>query len=40
VHVLITGADKRAAVERAAGLPPEQAPIRAVLDQATVHWAE
>lgn len=40
VHVMITGADKRAAVERAAGLPAEQAPIRAVLDQAIVHWAE
>ncbi len=40
VHVMITGADKRATVERAAGLPAEQAPIRAVLDQAIVHWAE
>ncbi|VDC32989.1 6-phosphogluconolactonase [Pseudogemmobacter humi] len=40
IHVLITGAAKREAVERAAGLPPEQAPIRAVLDQADVHWAE
>ena len=40
VHVMIAGADKRAAVERAAGLPAEQAPIRAVLDQAIVHWAE
>lgn len=40
VHVMITGAAKRAALERAATLPPEQAPIRAVLDQAVVHWAE
>lgn len=40
VHVMITGAAKRAALERAAGLPPDQAPIRAVLDQAVVHWAE
>lgn len=40
IHVLITGAAKREAVERAAELPPEQAPIRAVLDQADVHWAE
>ena len=40
IHVLITGADKRAALERALTLPPEQAPIRAVLDTATVHWAE
>jgi 6-phosphogluconolactonase len=40
VHVLILGAEKRAAVERAAKLPVAQAPIRAVLDQAVVHWAE
>jgi 6-phosphogluconolactonase len=40
LHVMITGAAKRAALERAATLPPEQAPIRAVLDQAVVHWAE
>lgn len=40
IHVLITGAKKREALERAAKLPPEQAPIRAVLDNATVHWAE
>lgn len=40
VHVMITGADKRAAIERAAKLSPEQAPIRAVLDEAIVHWAE
>lgn len=40
VHVMITGAEKRAAIERAAGLTPEQAPIRAVLDEAVVHWAE
>ncbi|MFP1645878.1 6-phosphogluconolactonase [Pontitalea aquivivens] len=40
VHVLITGAEKRAAIEAAAGLPPEQAPIRAVLKTATIHWAE
>lgn len=39
-HILITGAEKRAALERAAGLPPMQAPVRAVLDNATVHWAE
>lgn len=40
IHVLITGADKRAALERAQMLPPEVAPIRAVLANATVHWAE
>ncbi len=39
VHVLITGAEKRAAVERAAKLSPREAPIACVLDQAQVHWA-
>ncbi|MCC5955258.1 MAG: 6-phosphogluconolactonase, partial [Natronohydrobacter sp.] len=40
VHVLITGAAKRAALERAAKLSPREAPIACVLDQAQVHWAE
>ena len=40
IHVLITGAEKRAALERAIGLTPMEAPVRAVLDNATVHWAE
>ncbi|NEY89149.1 6-phosphogluconolactonase [Tabrizicola oligotrophica] len=40
IHILITGAEKRAALERARHLSAEQAPIRAVLDNATVHWAE
>jgi 6-phosphogluconolactonase len=39
VHVLITGATKRAAIERAAKLSPREAPIACVLDQAQVHWA-
>ena len=39
-HVLITGPEKRAALERAQGLDPMQAPIRAFLGNATVHWAE
>lgn len=39
-HILITGPEKRAALERAQTLPPEQAPVRAVLLGATVHWAE
>jgi 6-phosphogluconolactonase len=39
-HILITGAEKRAALERAQTLPPHEAPVRAVLDNATVHWAE
>ncbi len=39
-HILITGADKRAALERALQLPVLEAPVRLVLDHATVHWAE
>ncbi|MBL9047231.1 MAG: 6-phosphogluconolactonase [Tabrizicola sp.] len=39
-HVLITGQEKRAALERAMTLTPHEAPIRAVLDTATVHWAD
>ena len=39
-HVLITGSDKRKAIERAAKLKPVDAPIACVLGQATVHWAE
>jgi 6-phosphogluconolactonase len=39
IHLLIKGNDKRAALERAMTLPPEEAPVRAVLDNATVHWA-
>jgi 6-phosphogluconolactonase len=40
IHILITGAEKRAALDRALTLPPEEAPVRAILDNATVHWAE
>jgi 6-phosphogluconolactonase len=39
-HILITGAEKRAAIERAAYLGEIEAPVRAVLANATVHWAE
>ncbi|MEM9851739.1 MAG: 6-phosphogluconolactonase [Pseudomonadota bacterium] len=40
VHLLITGAEKRAALDRAlADGPVEEAPVRAVLPHATVHWA-
>lgn len=39
-HLLIAGADKRAAFERAQGLDPTEAPIRAFLGDITVHWAE
>jgi 6-phosphogluconolactonase len=40
IHIVITGKDKRAAIEAAANLPEMQAPIRAFLSVATVHWAE
>lgn len=39
-HILITGAEKRAALERAAYLTDLEAPVRTVLANATVHWAE
>lgn len=39
-HVVITGAEKRAALDRARKLKPEEAPIATVLGEATVHWAE
>jgi 6-phosphogluconolactonase len=38
-HVVMYGADKRAALETARSLPAAQAPIGAVLGNATVHWA-
>lgn len=40
IHVVITGPEKRAALEAAQGLDAMEAPIRAFLAQATVHWAE
>lgn len=40
IHLLITGPEKRAALDRAQGLTPLEAPVRAILDTATVHWAE
>ncbi|ASM72406.1 MULTISPECIES: 6-phosphogluconolactonase [Roseobacteraceae] len=39
-HLVIFGAEKRAALERAASLSPQEAPIAAVLDDLTVYWAE
>lgn len=38
-HLLITGKAKREALERARHLPPEEAPVRAVMHELTVHWA-
>lgn len=39
-HIVIVGAEKRAALEKARNLSPEEAPISAVLNGSTVHWAE
>ncbi len=39
-HIVITGLEKREALERARHLDPQEAPIAAVLDGSTVHWAE
>ncbi|WP_134682008.1 6-phosphogluconolactonase [Paracoccus ravus] len=39
-HLMITGADKREALERAQSLDPKDAPIRAFLGDICVHWAE
>ncbi len=39
IHILITGPEKRTALEHALHLPADQAPIAAVLKNATVHWA-
>ena len=38
-HVVITGTEKRAALEAARKLKPETAPVSIVLAHATVHWA-
>ncbi len=38
-HIVITGAEKRAAVERAAGMDPAEAPVTKIWNGATVHWA-
>ncbi|MGR3616502.1 MAG: 6-phosphogluconolactonase [Paracoccaceae bacterium] len=39
-HLVIYGAAKREALERALSLPPEDAPIQAVLSETTVYWAD
>lgn len=38
-HILITGDEKRAALDRAKGLAAQDAPVQVVLGTATVHWA-
>ncbi|TQS72603.1 6-phosphogluconolactonase [Rhodobacteraceae bacterium] len=39
-HILITGDEKRKAIEAAQSLPVEKAPVKCVLSNATVHWAQ
>jgi len=39
-HLVIYGDEKRRALEAAQSLSPIEAPIRAVMDGLTVHWAE
>ena len=39
-HILITGAEKLAALDRAAGADPATAPVAALLPGATVHYVE
>ncbi|WP_299358240.1 6-phosphogluconolactonase [uncultured Paracoccus sp.] len=40
MHLMIFGAAKRAALDRAARLSPREAPVRAVWGDLIVHWAE
>jgi len=39
-HIVIVGAEKREALERAIYLEPDEAPVAAILKGTTVHWAE
>ena len=39
-HIVITGPEKREALDRARSLTPEEAPVAAVLKGSIVHWAE
>ncbi len=39
-HLIIFGADKRAALDRAMSLPPDRAPVQVVLKNSIIHWAE
>ena len=40
LHILITGTEKREALELASGLDTRAAPVTALLGEAQVHWAE
>jgi 6-phosphogluconolactonase len=39
-HIVITGPEKREALDRARTLTPEEAPVAAILKGSIVHWAE
>jgi 6-phosphogluconolactonase len=39
-HIVITGPEKREALEKARTLTPEEAPVAAILKGSVVHWAE
>ncbi|WP_106610233.1 6-phosphogluconolactonase [Shimia abyssi] len=39
-HILIKGNDKKEALEKAKHLPVEEAPVRAILSGADIHWSE
>lgn len=39
-HLVIVGTEKREALLRAQNLPPEEAPVAAILPGTIVHWAE
>lgn len=39
-HLVIIGAEKRAALDMAQSLSPSEAPVAAILQGTTVHWAE
>ena len=39
-HIVIVGQEKREALERARQMRPSEAPVAAILPEATVHWAE
>lgn len=40
IHLLIMGSDKKTAIEKAAKLPPAEAPVACLLDAAKVHYAD
>ena len=40
LHIVVTGAEKRKALEKARALPPQEAPVSAILENAIIHWVE